>query len=137
MDFFLLLYYNLTIMKGRDNMKNNKEILKYCPNFYKITNYDFEDEDCISLKLINIYEEFIFNINLNDESEIKKAKELDKILSKYVDDYLFRKEVKSGVLNIRVKRGTDILETIVNSLISLFESYEEGYTRNIYFARWI
>ena len=124
-------------MKGRDNMKKNKLILKYCPNFYKIKDFDFEEDDYITIKLITIYEDYIFNINLNDESEIKKAKELDKILSKYVDDYLFRKEVKSGVLNIRVKRGTDILETIVNSLISLFESYEEGYTRNIYFARWI
>ena len=39
-------------MKGRDNMRKNKNILKYCPNFYKITNYDFDDDDHISLKLI-------------------------------------------------------------------------------------
>lgn len=118
-------------------MKKNKEVLKYCPNFYKITNYEFDDEDYISLKLINIYEDYIFNIDLKDEISVNKVCEIDRILSKYVDDYTFRKEIKNGVLRIKVKRGSDIIETIINSLISLFENYEEGYTRNIYFARWI
>ena len=118
-------------------MNNNKEILKYCPNFYKITNYEFDDEDYISLKLINIYEDYIFKIDVNNKESVNKVIEIDKILSKYIDDYTFRKEIKNGVLKIKVKRGSDILETIINSLISLFENYEDGYTRNIYFARWI
>lgn len=118
-------------------MKNNKLILKYCPNFHKIKDYEFEDEDYVSLKLISIYEDYIFSIDLSNEEEINKIKELDSILSKYIDDYLFRKEIKNSILKIKVRRGTDIIETIVNSLISLFENYEDGYTRNIYFARWI
>ena len=124
-------------MKGNDNMKKNKIILKYCPNYHKIENFDFEEDDYISLKLINIYEDYIFNIDEKDEENIKKINILDKILAKYVDDYTFRKEIKNGVLNIRVKRGNNVIEAIVNSLIMLFENYEEGYTRNIYFARWI
>ena len=63
--------------------------------------------------------------------------EIDNILSKYIDDYTFRKEIKNGVLNIKVKRGSDVIQTIIDSLIRLFENYEDGYTRNIYFARWI
>lgn len=118
-------------------MKKNKVILKHCPNFYKIKNFEFDDQDYISIKLISIYEDYIFNIDEKDQTSIKKVEELDKILGKYVDDYTFRKEIKHGVLNIKVKRGTDVIETIVNSLIALFENYEEGYTRNIYFARWI
>lgn len=124
-------------MKGNDNMKKNKIILKYCPNYYKIENFDFDEDDYITIKLISIYEDYIFNIDEKDEENIKKIGILDLVLGKYVDDYTFRKEIKNGVLNIRVKRGSDIIETIVNSLISLFENYEEGYTRNIYFARWI
>lgn len=118
-------------------MKKNKTILKYCPNFYKIKDFDFEEEDYITQKLITIYEDYIFNIDETNEEEVKKIKKLDKILSKYVEDYTFRKDIKTNVLNIRVKRGTDITETIVNNLITLFENYEDGYTRNIYFARWI
>lgn len=118
-------------------MKKNKIILKYCPNYYKIENFDFDEDDYITIKLISIYEDYIFNIDEKDEENIKKIGILDLVLGKYVDDYTFRKEIKNGVLNIRVKRGSDVIETIVNSLIMLFENYEEGYTRNIYFARWI
>ena len=118
-------------------MKKNKTILKYCPNFYKIKDFDIEEDDYITLKLITIYEDYIFNIDVKDNESLTKIKKLDKILAKYVDDYTFRKEIKNGVLNIRVKRGSDVIETIINNLLSLFEKYEEGYTRNIYFARWI
>ena len=118
-------------------MKKNKEILKYCPNFYKIINYEFDVEDYISLKLISVYQDYIFKVDISNQEELKKVIEIDKILSKYVEDYTFRKEVKNGVLKIKVKRGNDIIETLINNLISLFESYEVGYTRNIYFARWI
>ena len=103
-------------------MKKNKVILKYCPNFYKIKNFEYEEEDSITEKLINIYEDYIFNINENDEENVKRISILDKILGKYIDDYNFRKEIKNGVMAIRVKRGVDVIDSIVNSLISLFSS---------------
>ncbi len=118
-------------------MKKNKIILNHCPNFYKIKNFEYDSGDYVTAKLINIYEDYIFKINEKDNNDLEKIENLDFILGKYVDDYTFRKEIKNGMLNIRVKRGTDIIETIVMSLIKLFENYEEGYTRNIYFARWI
>ena len=37
-------------------MKDNKLVLKYCPNFYKIMNMDFQEGDNISTKLVDIYE---------------------------------------------------------------------------------
>ena len=40
-------------------MKRNKLILDYCPNYYKIKNYDFDETDYITLNLLeymkNIY----------------------------------------------------------------------------------
>ena len=118
-------------------MKKNKIILDYCPNYYKIKNYNFDENDYITLKIIGIYEEYIFSIDEKNKEEISKIKELDNILFKYIDDYSFRKEVQKGLLDIKVKRNSNIVEVIVNFLINLFENYEDGYTRNIYFARWI
>ena len=118
-------------------MKKNKIILNYCPNYYKIKNYDFFEDDYITLKIIGIYEEYIFSIDEKNKEELCKIKELDNILSKYIDDYSFRKEVQKGILDIKVKRNSNIVEVIVNFLINLFENYEDGLTRNIYFARWI
>lgn len=118
-------------------MKKNKVIINNCPNFYKIKNFDIEESDYITDKLISVYEDYIFNIDIKNKESLDKVRELDLILGKYVDDYSFRKEIKQGVLNIKVVRGTNIMESIVDALISLFQKYEEGYTRNIYFARWI
>ena len=124
-------------MKGIENMHKNKMILNNCPNFYKIKNYEFDEEDYITLKIIGIYEDYIFNINEKNETELKKAKELDNILNKYIDDYTFRKEIQKGLMNLKIKRGSNIVDIIIDSVISLYNNYEDGYTRNIYFARWI
>lgn len=118
-------------------MKKNKVIINNCPNFYKIKNFDIEESDYVTDKLISVYEDYIFNIDIKYKESLDKVRELDLILGKYVDDYSFRKEIKQGVLNIKVARGTNIMESIVDALIRLFQKYEEGYTRNIYFARWI
>jgi len=118
-------------------MQKNKIILKNCPNFYKIKNYEFGEDDYITLKIIGIYEDYIFNIDEKNIEEIEKVKELDNILSKYIDDYTFRKEIKSGLMNLKIKRGSNIVDIITDSIISLYNNYEDGYTRNIYFSRWI
>lgn len=124
-------------MKGSCNMKKNKIILEHCPNFYKINNFEFDEEDYITLKIFNIYEDYIFNIDETNEIELKKIEDLDYVLSKYIDDYSFRKDVQKGLLEIRVKRGANIIDTIINAILRIFEKYEEGYTRNIYFSRWV
>ena len=118
-------------------MNRNKFILNNCPNFYKIKNYEYDEEDYISLKIIGIYEEYIFNIDEKNENDLEKVKELDSILNKYIDDYTFRKEIKKGLMNLKIKRGSNIVDIIIDSVISLYNNYEDGYTRNIYFARWI
>lgn len=118
-------------------MQKNKLILKNCPNFYKIKNYEFDENDYITLKIIGVYEDYIFNIDEKNKEELEKVKELDNILGKYIDDYTFRKEIKNGLMNLKIKRGSNIIDIIIDSILSLYYNYEDGYTRNIYFARWI
>ena len=132
-----MLYYNLFIMRGNIIMQKNKIILKNCPNFYKIKNYEFDEDDYITLKIIGVYEDYIFNIDEKNNNDLEKVKELDNIIGKYIDDYTFRKEIKNGLMNLKIKRGSNIIDIITDSIISLYNNYEDGYTRNIYFARWI
>ena len=118
-------------------MQKNKIIIKNCPNFYKIKNYEFDENDYVTLKIVGVYEDYIFNIDEKNSSEIEKAKEIDNIIGKYIDDYNFRKEIKNGLMSLKIKRGSNIIDIIIDSVISLYNNYEDGYTRNIYFARWI
>ena len=120
------------------NMKNNKEVLKYCPNFYRIVNFDYSCDDYISEKLISIYEDYIFKIDLANLEEIELAGKIDRVLSKYIEDYAFRKELRKELVEVRIKKScTDILKAIVESVINIFTRYEEYTTRHIYISRWI
>ena len=118
-------------------MDKNKAIIDNCPNFYKIINFDYFADDIFTDKLIKIYRMYIFSINPHDAEEIIKIKTLDEILAKYIDDYNFRKTMKVQLLQVSFKSKINLLQNLVNSIIGIFEKYEEGQTRNIYIARWI
>lgn len=117
---------------------SNKEVLKYCPNFEKIVNFRYDDNDLITEKLISIYRDFVFKANLVNEEDIKMVKEIDYVLNKYIGDYSFRKELKSEIVQIKIKRSCgDILRAIVVSILNIFEQYLYNTTRKISIARWI
>lgn len=116
---------------------NNKLILEHCPNFYNINNFIFYDDDYISGKLIGIYRKFIFEVDINNEEEVSSLEKIDYVLNKYIDDYMFRKQLQKDLLSIRVKSGENFIKKTIDAINNFYDSYEAGYTRNIYFARWI
>jgi len=119
-------------------MNDNKQILKYCPNFYKIINFNPISGDELSEKIIKIYQEYIFRVNIHNEDEVNEIKELDAAVSKYIDDYSFRKAVQEQILQIKVKKDCkDILKLFIDAIIKIFANYEEYTTRIIYISRWI
>lgn len=119
-------------------MNKNKLVLDNCPNFYRIVNFDYFEEDYVTEKLIKIYENFIFNINISDNEEIQMVKKIDYVLGKYIDDYLFRRKMQKEIVNVKIKKScVNVLHAIVDSIITIFNRYEEETTRNIYISRWI
>ncbi|MGM9834209.1 MAG: hypothetical protein ACI31M_00290 [Bacilli bacterium] len=119
-------------------MNKNKLILKNCPNFYRIINFEYFEDDSLSERLINIYEKFIFNIDIANEEDVKIASQIDKVLARYIEDYQFRKEMKYSLQQLKISKSTtNILKSIVEGLIHIFDQYEEGATRKIYISRWI
>lgn len=118
-------------------MNKNKLILEHCPNFYKIINFEYFEDDLITAKLLKIYRRFIFGADISDSATINRVEEIDKVLGKYVVDYSFRKEMKHSLSNLQIKKSNNILLDLVDSLIAIFNRYEEGTTRRIYISRWI
>lgn len=112
-------------------------VLKHCPHFYTIINFEYYSDDIISEKLIDIYEKYIFSVDINDSENIKKIEKLDTTLYKYINDYCFREQVKTDIMKIKVQRGENILETIVSAIIKLFDNYEKICARKVPMTRWI
>ncbi len=119
-------------------MTKNKQILSYCPNFHKIINFEYFENDVITEHLITIYENFIFSADVSNKEELKKISDIDTVLSKYIDDYIFRKEMKYELLQIKLRKDqANILDTIVLSIIKIYENFMEGDTKTIYISKWI
>lgn len=117
-------------------MEHNQLIIANCPNFYKIMNFDYYDDDTFTANLIDLYHKYIFSIKLT-ETELNKVHELDTVIAKYIDDYNFRKTMKYELMQVKYDTKEDLLERLINSIIGIFEQFVEGQTRKIYISRWI
>ena len=118
-------------------MNNNREILKHCPHFYSIINFEYLKDDLISEKLILIYKKYIFSADITKQDNVKKIEELDKVLYQYTNDYTFRNTVKTDIRNISVKKQENFLDTVVNAIIKFFENYEMLKYKKIQVTRWL
>ena len=119
-------------------VENNREVLNYCPNFNRIVNFEYAKDDRISLQLIRVYKDYIFKANIQNSDEVKCIRDLDYVIGRYIDDYAFRRELRTEIVHVKVKKTcTDILRAIVESIIHIFDNYLENSTRKIRIARWI
>lgn len=119
-------------------MENNKIILSYCPNFDRIINTDFLEDDSLSLQLIKIYRDFIFKIDVDSDDDIEKISLLDKTMGKYVEDLFFRKTLQKEIFRMKVKsKNNDPVRTIVDAIIKIYKQTMEDQTRKIYISKWI
>lgn len=118
-------------------MNDSSVVLKYCPNYYNIVNFDFKDDDIISDKLVDIYKNYIFSINPKDSEEIERIQELDRVLANYIADYLFRSTLQKEIVTVKVKKDNNVLKSLVDVIIKIFTNYEEYTTRKIYISKWI
>ena len=69
-----------------NNYLNNKVILKYCPDYYRIINEEFSELDYMSDKVIEIYQSFIFTVDINEKDQLKLISLLNKAVCRYFDD---------------------------------------------------
>ncbi len=116
----------------------NKEVLKYCPHFSHIINFKYKADDLITDKLITVYRDFIFKADIHNEDDRIMVKDIDHVLNKYIDDFIFRKELKTEIVQIRIKKSCqDIIRAIVENILNIFNNYLYNTTRKIKIARWI
>ena len=51
-------------------MNDNKKVLTYCPNFYKIIEFKPIEGDEITKSIIKMYKEYIFKVDININENI-------------------------------------------------------------------
>lgn len=117
---------------------DNKVVLKYCPDYYRIINEEFNELDYMSDKIIQIFQQYIFSIDIRNKNDIKKISSLNKAIVRYFDDREFKTILTNFLLALKVPKGTkNVVSIIVDNIIEQHLKYMEGFTRNIYIPRWI
>ena len=117
---------------------DNKIILKYCKDYYRIINEEFNELDFMSDKIIHIYQTFIFSLNARNKNDIKKAMDLNKSVARYFDDREFRTLLNNYLKGLKVSRSeTNVISYLANAIVKEYDKYMEGFTRNLYIPRWI
>ena len=117
---------------------DNKIILKYCKDYYRIINEEFNELDFMSDKVIKIYQSFIFSINSRNKTELKKAVDLNTAVARYFDDRDFKTILNNYLSSLKVsKKETNVIAYIAGEIIKEYDKYMEGFTRNLYIPRWI
>ncbi len=116
----------------------NLEILKHCPDYYRIMEQEIMENDTVSTKIIQIFQEYTFSIDVNNNEQIELLKRLTKSVNKYFEDSEFKKEIANLMASLRIKVGTNnVFEFISKKIVEAYDKYCEFYTRNLYIPRWI
>lgn len=116
----------------------NKIILRNCKDYYRIINEEFSENDTMTSKVIQVYQNYIFSIDVKNKQKMSFIKKLNDAIVKYFDDNEFKKNLSVFLKNLKVSQNeTNIIEYISQNIVKEYERYMEGYTRSIYISKWI
>ena len=114
------------------------KILKHCPNYDNIVNYEYEYGDNLSRELIDWYRELIFAVNGNDEKQLKIVEALDKGLYLYVKDNRYKNELRKLLtledINLESKK---LIKDLIKKIIVFTSKYEQKQIMEVANAIWI
>lgn len=107
-------------------MKEKVKIITNCSHFDDIVNYDFLEDDVLTKKLIQYYQDYIFSVD-EANGNLEEVKKLDDALYKYIDDYRFAKSLKDTLdVDMVTSDNFHYLDDLINYIIDFFSTYDES-----------
>lgn len=103
-----------------------------CKNYDEIMNYHYKDEDYISESLIQSYQNYLFEIDEEDEKAIYMAKQLDTVMQIYITNKSFYKYVQDYFLK---EDNTSFGE--IFDIIALYHDYIKAEMKRPNITKWI
>ncbi|MDD2469369.1 MAG: hypothetical protein PHI22_00290 [Bacilli bacterium] len=117
-------------------MREKVKILTCCSHFDDIVNFDFLEDDLLTKRLIQYYQDYIFKVDEGDDS-LTLIKQLDEAIYKYMDDYRFAKSLKDTLdVDLIVSDNFQYLDQLMKYIVDFFGTYDESSTASTP-TRWI
>jgi hypothetical protein len=117
-------------------MREKVKILTCCSHFDEIVNYDFLEDDVFTKKIIQYYQDFVFNVDEREDS-LNLIKQLDEAVYKYMEDYHFAKSIRDTLdIDLVTSDNFAYLDQLMRYFIEYFGSYDETAAAAVP-TRWI
>ena len=117
---------------------NVKKILKTCPHYDDIINYDFDYNDELSIDLIDWYKDLIFSCDGNNENEIQIIKMIDNSMYMYVSDYKYRRGLSKQISIREIDLNSDkSIRKLIKKILDYTNKYENIEILNVTSSRWL
>ena len=115
-----------------------QKVLKYCPNFDSIVNYEYEYGDALSNKLINWYRDLVFSADGNNEKQLTIISFIDKSLSMYVKDRRYKKGL-SRILTVDEisLNNQSLIKELIKKIVLFTNDYEKKMVLEITSSKWL
>lgn len=115
-----------------------QKVLKYCPNFDSIVNYDYEYGDVLSSKLIDWYRDLVFSTDGNNEKQLTIISFIDKSLSMYVKDRRYKKGL-SKILTVEdiSLNNQSLIKELIKKIVLFTNNYEKKRVLEISSSKWL
>ena len=120
------------------NIEYVQKVLKYCPNFDSIVNYDYEYGDTLSSMLIDWYRELVFSADGNNEKQLTIISFIDKSLSMYVKDRRYKRGL-SKVLTVNdiSLNNKGLIKELIKKIVLFTNNYEKKKILEITNPKWL
>lgn len=102
------------------------------PNYDKIVNFLYEDNDLISKLLIDNYQEYLTHIKSK-----RSKKEIDELLNCYTEKTEFYKKVQTYFNLEENHELLDSYDKVIRKLRNVYKEYQEEKFRIMKNARWL
>lgn len=117
-------------------MREKVKILTCCSHFDEIVNYDFLEDDTFTKKVIQYYQDFVFNVE-EQADNLALIKQLDEAVYKYMDDYHFARSLRDTLdIDLVTSDSFAYLDQLMRYFIEYFQTYDEKQI-NIVSTKWI
>lgn len=111
-------------------------LTEYFPNYDKIVEFDYHVDDNVSRYLIDGYREYLFGVDLEDETMLEKVKLFDKAIYEYVTNNDFFKKVKDHLENNEEMQETYYSE-LIDDINNFYNEYQDSLVSVIPTSRWV
>lgn len=120
------------------DIEHVRVVLKNCPNYDTIINYEYPYGDTLSKKLIDWYRELIFSADGTNENQLMLIRALDKSLYLYVKDNKYKRGLKKIIKDEELSfQNKSVIKDVIKKLIEYTNNYEKKEVLEVTVAKWL